>query len=1767
MLIFFVLIIISISAVSAEDNSTIDLSAIEHSVPVDTVEIAIIDNNYVNAIDTTSTNARINSTNYTSIGEALNASGSNDAIYLGEGTFSGENNRDITLDKNNTGGTISLIGAGVNKTVIDLGGHQFLKINKGTSIIIKNLTIKNGNSTYGGVIYSQGTLTVDTVRFINNVATSSGGSLYISSDNKNTIINCQFINNSARTGGAICSYSAVEIQNCTFNDNNAASNGGSIYLSNKDSIINASTFNSSKASTSGGAIYASAGNISNCMFENCNATTSGGAIYGGSIYLQNNTFLSCNANKGSKIFSTGILNAHVTFSNVTIPSSKFTLNAIVTDDRNNTIAGRSISFYLNNTSIGSATTDNDGKASLTISKILDNGVYNITTNVNTFTIVKGIANVTVNTTTIDLYVSPDGNDSNNGSKSSPFKTIYKALTEGFSKNINVVIHLLNGTFKGENNTNITFDSMGNLKIVGTTGTIIDGENQNWVFRFKNLNVDLENIQFEKLYDKSYDGLIKIEGDYKNPIIVNVNNCTFRNSIARDYIYTGNYASGLMSNITATNNSLDTFIYGKVKVENVTIANNTGSGSNLFFIITEIKNSKIINNNFKAGSILIYFDTNGVGNSINNLYENNTCSILQGGSNNVFSINDTFINNGNSTAVGGAIVVNDRGKITIINSTFKNNKASKGGAIYHGNGILELINCTFKDNHATQGNDIYGDTSNNRNPQLWFSNNLIFNNKNSSNVKTNLTATITLDNLSISGYSVDFYIDGVYKGSAQFVNNTATFIVAGLKDGKYTINGSMPNIQNSTVTPGILMLDANPSDVYDVYVSQYGSDNSTNDGTKAKPFATIKHAFEVAIEKNVLSIVIHIIGTIKGEGNVNLTLIPYVDLTIIGEDRDSSIIDAENNKYIMDITPYTDDVKVYLKNLTIKNGITGRYSSYISDMGLIRFTGMYGEVDNCIFTNNTGYAISVDKLYSTFIINNSKFINGNGAIYSYESTLDLRILNCEFIGNNLTKNAKQLIYIYDIYSPSSSSPHYNVTNVLIENSTFKNNILSSTSCSLVYLYGGTNTLIKNCSFENTINGSAICGYPGQNTDAPGLANITISNCYFTKNARDIVYDYMSGSISTGIRPIFNIINTKFEESGAFIHTDQRYTEPIWNIYNSSFINMKNSVNFGVGSKGKNQNYNETLVKIVGCLFVNSPGSGGGNITNSAFYNSKFTISGYANNNFWNASQPDCTLTNIGHLDSWLVPVLITNNASGPVQEIRLVYMSYNNMTGEYTYYDVSDVPLLPLNVVVRVTDGNILPNHGILTAEGLIFNYTYNGVGNQTIFADLDNGITSILNVTFYKTKTSVKVTANTADLYVGDYIEGSATVSDDKGNPVNGTVNVYVNGVLKGTFKVINGKIDFKVQSTESGPSELYVEYVGDDYYQPSNDNLMFNTKASTTITGKDITMYYKNGTRYEIVLLDANGKPLANKNVVFEINGQNYTRMTDANGIASIAINLNPGEYVIKTYYNGTDRFVSNSNNITVLSVFSENKDIVLYFRNGTKFTIKLVDGNGKPLANAEVTFNVNGVFYKRTTDANGIASLNINLNAVDGGYIITAESPNGDKVSNHITVLPILEGKNIVKYFRNGTQYQVKVVDGKGNPLANTEVVFNINGVFYKRTSNDEGIVTLSINLNPGTYSVTASYNGFSINNKVEVKPIISAHDLTKTFSETKYFEAKVLDAHGNPAVNKTVKFNVNGVFYYRNTDSNGIAKLSIHLASGKYIITSEFEGLQTSNTITVI
>ena len=354
-------------------------------------------------------------------------------------------------------------------------------------------------------------------------------------------------------------------------------------------------------------------------------------------------------------------------------------------------------------------------------------------------------------------------------------------------------------------------------------------------------------------------------------------------------------------------------------------------------------------------------------------------------------------------------------------------------------------------------------------------------------------------------------------------------------------------------------------------------------------------------------------------------------------------------------------------------------------------------------------------------------------------------------------------------------------------------------------------------------------------------------------------------------------------------------------------------------------------------------------------------------------------------------------------------------------------------------------------------------------------------------------------------------------------------------------------------------------------NNVTYSKSEDTrepVIYGEDLSMYYKNGSQYEVSIYQ-DGKIINSQNndskVIFNVNGVNYTKEL-VNGKASIGINLNPGNYTITTFYHYTDGLATKTNNIEVLSTILAN-DVVKFFRNGTQYCAKFLDGCGSPLVNASVVFNINGVFYKKQTDGRGMAKLNINL--CPGVYILTAMHPDTLMYGSNITVLSTILANDVVKFFRNGTQYCAKFLDGCGSPLVNASVIFNINGVLYKKQTDYEGVARLNINLFPGKYILTAMHpDGLMYGYNITVLSTIHGDDIVKFFRNGTQYCAKFLDGCGSPLVNAGVVFNINGVFYKKQTDDNGMAKLNINLFPGEYILTAiHLNGEEKANIIKVL
>ncbi len=408
---------------------------------------------------------------------------------------------------------------------------------------------------------------------------------------------------------------------------------------------------------------------------------------------------------------------------------------------------------------------------------------------------------------------------------------------------------------------------------------------------------------------------------------------------------------------------------------------------------------------------------------------------------------------------------------------------------------------------------------------------------------------------------------------------------------------------------------------------------------------------------------------------------------------------------------------------------------------------------------------------------------------------------------------------------------------------------------------------------------------------------------------------------------------------------------------------------------------------------------------------------------------------------------------------------------------------------------------------------------------------------------------NNKNLDVGAYTKFNI----DSTSMINSTLYVFAAGGQKNEGNIVfNGEIKSDVWNKTSNSIDYYT--FNTDGLTKDNNTVFFQSTGSTILAlhqilvvereniqlaVEDLEKYYGGSERLNATLKDGAGNPIANKTITFTVNGKKYNKTTDSNGFASLAIGLMPGTYDVTTMYGNMSVYSK-----VVVKTTIEGKDLVKMYKNETQFFATFLGTDGKPLSNIDVTFNINGVFYTRQTNENGVARLNINLRP--DVYILTAiNSVTGESKGFNITVKSLIESNDLTKYYRNDSNFEVKIYNKDGTLAINKEVTFNINGVFYQKTTDSNGIaIRLGIALRPINYIITTIVDGLDIGNNINVLPTLVTSDLSMKYLDGSNFTVQTLDGRGNPLAKQNISFNINGRFYYRVTDDEGMASLNIRL-----------------------
>ena len=725
-------------------------------------------------------------------------------------------------------------------------------------------------------------------------------------------------------------------------------------------------------------------------------------------------------------------------------------------------------------------------------------------------------------------------------------------------------------------------------------------------------------------------------------------------------------------------------------------------------------------------------------------------------------------------------------------------------------------------------------------------------------------------------------------------------------------------------------------------------------------------------------------------------------------------------------------------------------------------------------------------------------------------------------------------------------------------------------------------ISNCNLVN-------CAFYNYGSDS----SLTVNNCNFINSLDYAIYN--AGSDSSLSISNCNLVNSKISNS------DSSLTVNNCNFINGSIESSDSSLivrncNF-VNSRIYNGGYDSSLI-VRNCSFINNTAYNGG----CAIYNSGSGLTvnncSFINNTANNGagaiynSGSGLTVNNCSFINN------TANNGAGAIYNsgsgLTVSNCSFINNTannGGAIHSSCSNSTIVNCNFINNTANnGGAIHNFGSITVSNskfkdnnaskgvAIYNDVYSQISigtinlNNNTYSGINNGKTYIYNIGTILTPVTITVLENkTVNCRYNNEITLFATIttSFDGASVAGGALNFIIgrstistvatsndNGTYNYTYKVPFRNISEIISASYNNASNAYV-------YSGILDS---RNVTSVNIIVNNVVMIYKDGSRLYATLLDAKGNPLINTALSFTINGATYNKTTDLKGIASIALNLEHGIYNAVISYAGNKMYKPSSVNSTVTIKSSiTGQNIVKMYQNDTRFYAKFIDSTGKALTNTEVKFNIHGVFYTKKTDKDGVADMGIMLRP--GTYILTAYNPvTGEEKGFNITIRSLIVQNDLTKYYSNASKFQATIYNKDGSLAVGKNITFNINGVFYTKTTDSNGVASLGIALRPENYTITTMYDGLDIGNKVKVIPTLVTKDLNMKHLDGSNFTALTLDGQGKPLANQNISFNVNGVFYHKVTNKDGIASLGIRLMSGEYIITSYWNNFQTGNTIKI-
>ena len=442
---------------------------------------------------------------------------------------------------------------------------------------------------------------------------------------------------------------------------------------------------------------------------------------------------------------------------------------------------------------------------------------------------------------------------------------------------------------------------------------------------------------------------------------------------------------------------------------------------------------------------------------------------------------------------------------------------------------------------------------------------------------------------------------------------------------------------------------------------------------------------------------------------------------------------------------------------------------------------------------------------------------------------------------------------------------------------------------------------------------------------------------------------------------------------------------------------------------------------------------------------------------------------------------TFNLTEPISVTAAVTIKNGNLKAEgldYFFYIESPENGGPNNITIKDSTFIITKNQSVLFANGIRVGENYvtsiAGITLENITFQIEEGVDS---------STASLVYLNCIDVPIGDAYSNEVNIIN---NNLNGAKSIIIPN-----YQTYEGNTHFDATAIMY-PIEQKHTYI--QIFTKQIDGIPVYV-VDTAVGDPQIV--------YQVILVDEDGKRVANKTISFGVAEKEFTAVTDGEGVATLKLNLSSAKtYDIYSNFLGDEEYYGSgmvpdtikvtkkistfviknvSYKVTAtkkLSVTFKSPNYTYTIKNGVitrKTTYKLIK-------NKKVKFTVNGKTYTATTNSKGVATVKITLNK-KGTYTYTAKFAGDSKYQAvtkkaKLTVKPLTTSLTTKKYkfkrYKKTKKISTTLKSGK-TVLKKQKITFKVNGKTYTAKTNSKGIATVKIKLSKkGTYKYTVKYAG---------------------------------------------------------------------------------------------